>query len=161
MENVFRDIRRQDRLLDEARAIELLETAEYGFLSLGEGENGYAYGVPISYAYDRDEHALYFHCAPQGQKLDHMRRNNKVSFCVVGNTEPLPGKFTTRYESVAVFGTADIDPTDQERRKAVMKLVAKYCPEHIEMGQTYMEKSFHRTHTFRVVIDRMTGKSKK
>ncbi len=35
IEDIFKKIRRQDRLLDEARALELLETAEYGFLSLG------------------------------------------------------------------------------------------------------------------------------
>ncbi len=161
MKDEFYTIRRKDRILDEVRITELLETSEYGFLSLGTGTNGYAYGIPISYAYDKDENVLYFHCAPEGHKLENLRLNNKVSFCVVGNTKPISEKFTTLYESVIVFGKADIDLPDEEKRKAIRKLVEKYCPEYMELGETYMEKSFHRTHTFKILIERVTGKCKK
>lgn len=161
MDNTFHDIRRQDRLLDDQRAFELLEKAEYGFLSLGEGDNGYAYGIPMSFVFDRPTNALYFHCAPQGHKLENLSKNNKVSFCVVGNTQPIPSQFTTVYESVVVFGTADIEPTDADKRFALRKLVAKYSPEHIDLGETAMEKSLHRTLTFKITIERITAKSKK
>lgn len=159
--NTFHPVRRKDRILDEARILELLETSEYGYLSLGTGENGYAYGVPMSYAYDRKENALYFHCAPEGHKSDNLQRTDKVSFCVVGHTRPVGEKFTTLYESVIVFGTADIQPSDEDKRKALRKLVQKYSPEHIETGEAYMEKSLRQTHTFKVSIDRMTGKCRK
>lgn len=36
-----------------------------------------------------------------------------------------------------------------------------YCPEHIDLGETYMEKSFHRTYTFKISIEHITGKCKK
>ncbi len=49
---------------------------------------------------------IYFHCAPEGHKLENLSGNNKVSFCVVGKTQVLPDKFATNYESVIVFGTA-------------------------------------------------------
>ncbi len=157
----FHNIRRQDRILDDKRALELLQIAEYGFLSLGESENGYPYGIPISFAYDAEENALYFHCAPEGHKLRNLSRNNRVSFCVVGKTLPISEKFTTLYESVVVFGKADIHPTDEEKRKALRKLVEKYSPEYIELGETYMEKSFHRTYTFKITVERLTAKCKK
>ncbi|HMM16727.1 MAG TPA: pyridoxamine 5'-phosphate oxidase family protein [Petrimonas sp.] len=161
MENSFHEIRRQDRLLDDERVHELLEKAEYGFLSLGESINGYAYGIPISFAFDKTTNSLYFHCAPTGHKLENMRKNNKVSFCIVGNTNPIASKFTTLYESVIVFGIANTQPNDEEKRFAIRRLVEKYCPEYIKLGEMYMEKSFHRTHTFSISIERITAKSKK
>ena len=44
-------IRRQDRLLDEPRAKELLKTAEFGTLSMID-ENGLPYGIPVNYVWD-------------------------------------------------------------------------------------------------------------
>jgi nitroimidazol reductase NimA-like FMN-containing flavoprotein (pyridoxamine 5'-phosphate oxidase superfamily) len=159
-ESIFKTIRRQDRLLEESKMQELLRTAEYGFLSLGTSENGYAYGIPISYAYDEENKALYFHCAPEGHKLENMKANNQVSFCVVGKTQPIPEKFTTIYESVIAFGVADISLSEEEKRKALRLLVKKYCPEYIEIGEKYMDKSFHRTGAFKISIEHLTGKSK-
>lgn len=42
-----RNVRRQDRLLDENKALNLLSTGEYGVLSLCIGNEGY--GVPLNY----------------------------------------------------------------------------------------------------------------
>ena len=58
-------IRRQDRLLDEAHAWELLLAGEYGVLSMSTEQGGY--GVPVNYAVAED--VIYIHCAPQGRKL--------------------------------------------------------------------------------------------
>ena len=40
------DVRRQDRLLDETGARELLRTGGYGVLSMGAAEGG-GYGIPL------------------------------------------------------------------------------------------------------------------
>ncbi len=48
----FREIRRQDRLWDEAMAKDLLESGEFGFLAMCAPE-GYGYGIPMSYVYRR------------------------------------------------------------------------------------------------------------
>lgn len=42
--NMFREIRRKDRVWEEAGAIELSEKGEYGFLSM-VGTDGYGYGI--------------------------------------------------------------------------------------------------------------------
>ena len=89
---MFREIRRKDRILDNELAIRLLEEAEYGFLAMS-GINGYGYGIPINYVKEGD--SIYFHCAPEGDKLECLRENPKVSFTVVGATQIVPGKFTT------------------------------------------------------------------
>lgn len=158
---MFREIRRQNRILDDQdRIIDLLHKSEYGFLSLGNEENGYAYGIPMSYAYDEEADTLYFHCAPEGQKLDIIRQDNKISFCIIGRTEPIANQFTTLYESVLAFGQADVTLSDEEKRKALRLLVKKYSPGFEELGEKYMDKSWDRTTVFKIKIEHITAKAK-
>jgi len=158
---MFREIRRQNRILEDKNRIEeLLNDSEYGFLSMGVEENGYGYGIPFSYVYDKDANSLYFHCAPEGQKLDIIKANNKVSFCVVGVTKPIANQFTTLYESVIVYGRAGLNISDEKKRKALRMLVQKYSAGYEELGDKYMEKSWDKTFVFKVEIEHITAKAK-
>lgn len=158
---MFREVRRQNRVLeDQDRILDLLTNAEYGFLSLGTSQNGYAYGIPLSFAFDGETNSLYFHCASEGQKLDEMQKHNKVSFCIVGKTKPIAEQFTTLYESVIVFGEVILNLEDEDKRKALRLLVSKYSPGFEELGDKYMDKSWHRTFCFKVKIEHITAKSK-
>lgn len=158
---MFREVRRQNRILeDKARIKELLDSSEYGFLSLGVDENGYGYGIPISYAYDEESNSLYFHCALDGKKMDMLKLNSKVSFSVVGVTKPIADKFTTLYESVIVFGDVDISLSDEEKRKGLRLLVRKYSKGFEEMGEKYMDKSWARTAVSKLKIEYTTAKAK-
>jgi uncharacterized protein len=94
-------MRRSDRELSLSEAREILKNGEYGILST-TSTDGQPYGVPLNYCYLRD--SIYFHCALEGHKLENIRENNRVSFCVVGNTELLPETFSSKYESAIVFG---------------------------------------------------------
>lgn len=155
---MFAEIRRKDRILGEEAALELLEKGEYGFLAMA-GTNGYGYGIPLSYV--KEGMCLYFHCAPEGYKLECLKACPGVSFCVVGKTKVIPGQFTTAYESVLVFGEARLGLSEEERRHALELLVGKYAPEFAAVGGKYIEKSFHRTEIIRVDILRVTGKGKR
>lgn len=157
---MFREIRRQNRVLEGDRITELLNISEFGFLSLGTSENGYAYGIPISYAYEEETNSLFFHCALEGQKLDEIKKNNKISFCVVGKTNPIADEFTTLYESVIAFGDAHIELSDDEKRKALRLLVKKYSAGFEEIAEKYMDKSWNRTAVFKIEIKHITAKAK-
>lgn len=150
-------VRRQDRLFEEENAFRLLREGEYGFLSLVRDNKGY--GIPMSYVWD-DADNIYFHCAPDGVKLECIEKNAEASFCVVGATNVLPSKFSTEYESVIASGRIVIIDDDLERMKALDLLVAKYSPEYKEIGKKYSEKSFHRTAILRLTIEKMSGKTK-
>jgi len=152
---MFREVRRKDRLLNEDRINCLLEEGEYGFLSLC-GINGYGYGIPISFV--RSGNYIYFHCAPEGYKLDCLKENPKVSFCVVGHTQVIPGSFTTGYESVIVFGEIEMNLPDEECLEALRLLVRKYSLAFKERGEKYIGKSFDRTQVLRLDIHHFTGK---
>jgi len=154
---VFRDIRRSDRMMDNGRAMQLLETGEYGFLAMC-GKNGYGYGIPMNYALDG--HSIYFHCAVEGFKLESIRQNNRASFCVVGRTQVLSGQFSTAYESVLAFGRIADHLPEEERYKALDLLVDKYSPEFKDISKTYISQSFHRTNVLRLDVEHLSGKSK-
>ena len=47
---MFREMRRKNQLLEQKEALKILETSTSGVLSL-LGDNGYPYGVPLSFVY--------------------------------------------------------------------------------------------------------------
>ena len=149
-------MRRKDREITPQEAIAILSVAEYGVLST-VGEDCQPYGVPLSYAYKED--AIYFHCAIDGQKLDNIARNSKISFCVVGNTNILPDSFGTEYESVIVFGTAN-EVHGDERYNALVSLLEKYCTEFVKEGLQYIELKDNVTKVFKLEISHISGKAR-
>ena len=150
-------VRRKDRVMDDAEAWSLLKLGEYGVLSTVDGE-GQPYGVPLNYVLIDD--ALYMHSAKAGHKLDNIGANSKASFCVMGDTELLDGKFSTRYQSVIVFGTASVLGED-ETRGPLAALIAKYFPDEVQQGETYIDKMIHATAVIKVTIDHITGKARR
>ena len=115
-------MRRKDRAVTEKEAIEILIKGEHGILSMCTPENE-GYGIPLNYVLDNNQ--IYFHSAAAGSKLDYLRTNNKVSFCVVGNTTVIPSDFGTLYESAIVSGTtSEVD--GNEKRDALIKIIEKY-----------------------------------
>jgi hypothetical protein len=151
-------IRREDRRLDDAAAMALLKRGEYGILSTSDKHNR-PYGIPVNYVVM--EGSIFFHCATEGQKLENITANRGVSFCVVGRTELLPEKFSTRYESVVVSGNADVVDDGDLKKTALSALVAKYAPDHIAAGQAYIDKLMDQTAVVRVSIDHLAGKARK
>lgn len=152
-----REMRKAERQLTQADAEQLLRGGEYGILSLSD-DGGYGYGVPLSYVYDGT--AIYFHCATDGKKLDLLAQNDKVSFCVVGNTEVLPEKFSTKYESVIAFGrAARID--GEEKDAALAALIEKYSADFSAAGRDYIEKAKSRTVVVKIAVEKISGKARR
>ena len=149
-------VRRQDRLLDEVRAVEILHRGEYGLLSMVADEGGY--GVPVNYAVSGD--TIYVHCAPEGRKLRAMVANPRVSFCVVGHKRIVAEAFTTEFESVIASGVARVVESLDERRQALRLIVEKYSAEHLEQGMQAIERSVHRTAVVAIEVENLTGKVK-
>lgn len=152
-------VRRRDRLLTEQRAIELIEGAEYGVLSMTD-EEGMPYAIPVNHVWD-GESALYVHCAPEGKKLRAIAKNPHVCLCIVGDVNLLPANFTTEYESVVIYGQARVGLDEDERMKALRLLINKLSPEHKQLGEKYTQASFHRTEIIKIEVQEFSGKCKK
>lgn len=150
-------VRRQDRLLDEAVAMELLQSGEYAFLSMTTDEG--AYGVPINYVVEDD--TIYIHCAPEGRKLRAIAYDSRVSLCVVGHSRVVGEQLTTAYSSVIVAGRAQIVEDEALKRHALQLLVDKYASDFREEGYRALGRSLHRTAVVAIAIESISGKAKR
>lgn len=153
---MFTEMRRSDRKLTEAEAVEILEKCEYGILST-IGEDGYPYGVPVSYVVDGNK--IYIHAAKGvGKKFANIQNNPKVCFTVVGNTEVLPSQFGTKYESVIIFGEAKVL---QDKHSALEKMIEKYSMEYKEAGAKYINAAIDKVDIYEIAIEFISGKARR
>ena len=155
-EGVFRPMRRSRQELSREDCEAILKEGTSGVLAL-LGDGDYPYAVPLSYVYEDGK--IYFHCAKTGHKLDAIRRQEKASFCVIGQDQILPEKFTTCFSSVIVFGKVRILEEEGEIRSAVAKLAEKYSPQESEEAvQKEIEKEYPALCMLELVTEHMSGK---
>ena len=152
---MFREMRRKKQALQIEECEAVLWRGSSGVLAV-LGDGGYPYTVPLSYVYDGEK--IFFHCAKTGHKLDAIRRESKVSFCVVDADQVVPAEYTTYYRSVVAFGRARVLEEVSEKRKALEKLAEKYSPE-LERGRSLeIDKQFAGVCMVEIQIEHLTGK---
>lgn len=105
--------------------------------------------------------AIYLHSAIDGHKLENLAFCDRVSYCVVADREVDPAEVSTTYSSAIVFGRAVRLEDREERRKGLMALLEKYCPNHMDAGLRELENDFEHTTVLRVDIHRITGKARR
>ncbi len=150
-------MRRKDKELQNDDIVKILKNNSYGILST-ISENGYPYGVPLNYIFLND--SIYFHSAIKGHKLDNILNNDKVSFCVIGQSYVLPEEFNTKYESVIIFGKA-IEVFDDEKDSALLEMINKYSSDYIKEGKEYIEKAGKGTRVIKINIEHISGKAER
>ena len=117
------------------KIIEFLSSQQTGRISSID-ENGYPQIIPMNFVFISD--VIYMHSHVRGEKLDNIRRNQKVGFEVDKNLEFLPSYFSdptdasladTLYISVVIKGNASIVSDKEEKTNALNGLMKKYQPE--------------------------------
>jgi len=117
------------------RIIEFLSSQQTGRISSID-ENGFPQIIPMNFVFIND--AVYIHSHIRGEKLDNIRRNQKVGFEVDKSLEFLPSYFSdptdasladTLYISVVIKGNASIVSDKEEKTNALNGLMKKYQPE--------------------------------
>ena len=117
------------------KVIEFLSSQQTGRISSID-ENGFPQIIPMNFVLIND--AVYMHSHIRGEKLDNIRRNQKVGFEVDKSLEFLPSYFSdptdasladTLYISVVMKGNASIVLDKEEKTIALNGLMEKYQPE--------------------------------
>ncbi len=152
---MFREMRRKNQLLSMEDTIAIMERGTNGILAVS-GDDDYPYAVPISYIYT--DNKIYFHCAKSGHKLDGIKRNPKVSFCVVDQDQNVPEKYTTYFRSAIAFGQARILEDPMEIREAITAIALKYSPDFKEGIPAEIDSSMAALCIVEISIDHLTGK---
>lgn len=153
---MFRKMRRFGQQLTNEECMNLLKQEVRGVLSVF-GEDGYPYGLPIDFYYDEADGKLYFHGAKEGHKIDAIKANNKVSFCVYDKGFLKPGDWALNIKSVIIFGK--IAPvTDHEKIVSVCeKLCRKFTDDEAYL-QHELTHALPRVQILALTPDHMTGK---
>lgn len=153
---MFREMRFNDRKIDSEQIPALLEKSQYGTLAV-QGDNGYAYAVPLNYVYENGK--IFIHGANTGHKVDALLANPKVSFCVICEAIAQPEQFTFSYTSVIAFGTAKL-LKDEEKRHAIERFVRKYSSDNWDKAQKIIPSFWDKFVAFEISIDNITAKTK-
>jgi len=117
------------------KIIEFLSSQQTGRISSID-ENGYPQIIPMNFVFIND--VVYMHSHIKGEKLENIKRNQKVGFEVDKSLEFLPSYFSdptdasladTLYISVVIKGNASIISDKEEKTIALNGLMKKYQPE--------------------------------
>ena len=153
---MFREMRRKNQLLSNSQSISILEKCSSGVLAVS-GDDNYPYAVPLSYVYY--DNKIFFHVAKSGYKLDAIKNNNKVSFCVIEKDDIKPKEYTTYYRSVIAFGKVFIIEDEDKKREAIEKLSIKYHPYDKKENRDYaIDREYNALCMIELCIEYMTGK---
>lgn len=156
---MFRAMRRTKQQIPQDECDKLLLSCSNGVLAV-HGDDGFPYAVPMSYVYA--DNKIILHCAKSGHKIDAIRNNPKVSFCVVAQDNVVQETFSTDYLSVIVFGKAHILEDDEEKKEAIRKLADKYCADiPKERHEQEIRSDFPALCMVVIDIEHMTGKESK
>lgn len=156
-------MRKVSREMDSQWALEVMRKAPYITVSFTRAD-GTAYGVPLSLACT-DDLIWYFHCAPEGDKLDALAAHPQVCLSAVTKCAPTvgpkDGSFTLQYRSAIAFGKAELVTDDEEKIRALRAISERFLPQHMDAFDDAIARSLHRTAVVRITLNELpTGKRK-
>lgn len=153
---MFRKMRDIGVPLSKEETIQIFKKQKHGSLAVN-GDNGYPYAAPISFVYSND--TIIFHSSIAGHKLDSIKKDPKVSFCVIDQDNIVAEEFNTLYRSAIAFGKARIIDNDQEKREALIEILKKYSPDFMKSGEKYIDGEWDKVAVVIIDIEHMTGKA--
>ncbi len=156
-------MRKASREMPTDWALDIMRKAPYITVSFIRPD-GTAYGVPLSLA-STDDKTWYFHCAPEGDKLDAIAAHPEVCLSAVTKCTPTvgpnDGSFTLQYRSAIAFGRAVL-VTDVEEKVAALRAISeRFLPQYMDAFDEAIRRSLHRTAVVRITLTASpTGKRK-
>jgi nitroimidazol reductase NimA-like FMN-containing flavoprotein (pyridoxamine 5'-phosphate oxidase superfamily) len=124
--------RKHCEITDPKEMIRILASTNIGRLATIDAE-GYPYITPVNFVFH--EGSVYFHCAPEGEKLANLLRDPRVCFEadvplayleVAFNPERNPCRTHQFYRCVIIRGSARIIPDGELKTTVLNALVAKH-----------------------------------
>ena len=153
---MFRELLRQKKKLSMEECVHILKTEKRGVLSVN-GDNGYPYGMPMNHWYNEEDGKIYFHCGKIGHRLEALKKDAKVSFCVYDEGYCNPGQWALQIKSVIVFGTIEIVDEKDKIVDITTKLSHKFTQDEAYI-QKEIEMHGHRTLLLQLTPEHICGK---
>ncbi|MEJ5349407.1 MAG: pyridoxamine 5'-phosphate oxidase family protein [Desulfosoma sp.] len=128
--------RKQCEVMDSEAIRDLLESCTIGRLATTD-RDGYPYVTPVNYVFRAGR--IYVHSAPEGEKIDNIRRDDRVGFqvdiplaYVDSRFRPCQGpcRLHQLYKSVVIRGRARLVEDVTQKTEALNALVAAHEKGH-------------------------------
>jgi nitroimidazol reductase NimA-like FMN-containing flavoprotein (pyridoxamine 5'-phosphate oxidase superfamily) len=154
-------MRRDDREITDLPAIEkIISDSDVCRIAMADGNTPYI--VTMNFGYTGGEKpCLHFHCAPEGRKLEMIRKNNYVCFEMDCDHNIFTGEkgcdWGMNYNSVVGYGNIFIVQDQIEKKAGLTHIMNHYGGSG---DYSFDEKVLDRTMVLRLEICEMTGKRK-
>ena len=148
-------MRRKDKQISDRRqAEEIIAQAQVCRLAMVDGDRPYV--VPLCFGYDG--HSFFFHSAPEGRKIDLLRRNPRVCIELEAGCEVIsadsPCNWSMRYASILAVGKAAFVEDPAAKREALGRIMAQYGADAVE----FSDNQVARTAVIQVAVDQLSVK---
>lgn len=151
---MWRPMRRSGQQLPDKETETILACGREGVLAVTAG--GWPYAVPVNYCWKDGK--IIIHSAREGHKIDAVRENDKVSFCVVAEKTVIPEKYTTAYKSAIVFGRARLIEDPEAMTPFLDALAERFTGAPEEERQAYIRKYLACVAVIVIEPEHITGK---
>jgi nitroimidazol reductase NimA-like FMN-containing flavoprotein (pyridoxamine 5'-phosphate oxidase superfamily) len=148
-------MRRSEKEIEDRAEIDaIIRSCRVCRLGLCDGDEPYI--VPMCFGYDGD--CLYFHCAPEGRKMEILKRHPRV--CVefdemLAMVEAESAcRWSMSYRSVMGLGTVEFLEDPASKRAGLAAVMAQYSDGEF----AFAEQAIERVCVFRVRLESLTGK---
>lgn len=122
--------------------------------------NNEPYIVTLSFGYDEDKNALYFHSAKKGLKIDFITDNPAVCATIIEDGGYLKGECEHKYSSVIICGDMHVVETIEEKKHALNVMIdhLEEDPEPVKTRILKNDKVYEGVGILRLDINEVTGK---
>jgi hypothetical protein len=117
----YHQLRRQEQeIKDTAELRAILAETPYVTIAMCRGDEPYL--VTLSHGYDKENNAIYFHCAFEGKKIVFLKANNRVWGQAIVDRGYVQGQCDHLFTSVQFGGRVSfvVDAAEKRRALAVM-----------------------------------------
>lgn len=153
-------MRRSEReVKDHERLLAILDACDCLRLAIADEEAPYI--VPLNFGWEERDGRLrlFFHCAPEGRKIELLRRNSRVGFEADCRHELTVGETACRYSylyaSVIGVGTVQFASSDEEKLYGLRLLMAHYAPGRVF---DFPQAALARIHVGCLSVEKISGK---
>ncbi|MEE9366317.1 MAG: pyridoxamine 5'-phosphate oxidase family protein [Dehalococcoidales bacterium] len=146
--------KKEKEITDSAEIEQVIKQARVCRLGFVDGNEPYV--VPVCFGYK--DNAFYFHCAPEGRKIDLIKKNNRVCVEVEADVEIInaenPCGWSIKYRSVIGVGRAYILEDEEDKIRGLAVLMRQFGDKEPDME---FEKA-DRAAVVRIDIEHIAGK---
>jgi nitroimidazol reductase NimA-like FMN-containing flavoprotein (pyridoxamine 5'-phosphate oxidase superfamily) len=149
--------RKEQEIKDTAELKAILAKTQYVTVAMCRDDEPYL--VTLSHGFDKENNAIYFHCAFAGKKIDFLKANNRVWGQAIVDRGYVQGQCDHLFTCVQFSGRVSFvaDAAEKRRALAVMINQLEHKPEQV-MAAKVTDAALAKTCIGRIDIDSFSGK---